>query len=91
MQRMEVCFASSARKMTFHHKISQSLEIVSNIERKFFDLKVRHRGSRPSISVRSFRSFTSALSAKTVDFSVAEAPQPEVMVTMLAELATSMS
>src|SRR5258707_14290368 len=44
--------------MAFHRQISQSLEIVSNIQRKNFDLNVRHRGSRPSISVRSFGSFT---------------------------------
>src|SRR5260221_14158048 len=44
--------------MAFHRQISQSLEIVSNIQRKNFDLNVRHRGSRPSIFVRSFGSFT---------------------------------
>src|SRR6266699_6582815 len=44
--------------MDFHRKISQGLEIVSNLQRKIFDLKVRHRGSRPNIFVRSFRSFT---------------------------------
>ncbi len=30
----------------------------SNLQVSFFDLKVRHRGSQPSIFVRSFRSFT---------------------------------
>ncbi len=30
----------------------------SNLQVSFFDLKVRHRGSQPSIFVRTFRSFT---------------------------------
>jgi len=32
----------------------------SNLQGSFFDLKVRHRGSQPSIFVRSFRSFTNS-------------------------------
>ena len=33
----------------------------SNLQVSFFDLKVRHRGSQPSIFVRTFRSFTTTL------------------------------
>ncbi len=37
---------------------SQSVEMVSNFQRKFFYLKVRHRGSQSSIFVRTLGSFT---------------------------------
>src|SRR6266702_6551919 len=45
-------------------KISQNVEMVSNLQLNFFDLKVRHRGSRSSILVRTLRSFTRTLPAK---------------------------
>jgi len=48
--------------MIFTLKMSQNVEIVSNIQRKFFALNVRHNGPQPSIFVRTFRSFTSRLS-----------------------------
>ena len=38
--------------------MSQNVEIVSNLQLNFFDLKVRHRGAQSSIFVRTFRSFT---------------------------------
>jgi hypothetical protein len=48
--------------MIFTLKMSQNVEIVSNLQLNFFGLKVRHRGSQSSIFVRTFRSFTSRLS-----------------------------
>src|SRR6266496_3990724 len=39
-------------------KRSRTLEMVSNLQGKFFALKVRRDGPQPSIFVRSFRSFT---------------------------------
>src|SRR5947208_16769577 len=39
-------------------KMSQTGEMASNLQVSFFDLKVRHRGSQPSIFVRTFSSFT---------------------------------
>src|SRR5258708_930363 len=55
---MEIRIVSSLLKKTFYCKMSETMEIASNIWVKFFDLNVRHRGSQPSIFVRSFRSFT---------------------------------
>src|SRR6266849_11045727 len=50
--------------MLFTLKMSQNVEIVSNLQLNFFDLKVRHRGSQSSIFVRTFRSFTTLLFRK---------------------------
>src|SRR6266487_4545967 len=41
-------------------KRSRTLEMVSNLQGKFFALKVRRDGPQPSIFVRSFRSFTNS-------------------------------
>jgi len=38
------------------------MEIMSNFQRKFFLLKVRHDGPQPSIFVRSFSTITSSSS-----------------------------
>src|SRR6266700_4596056 len=59
MQGMEVIAVSHAPKMLSCHKMSQKMEIMSNIQRKFFALNVRRDGPQPSIFVRSFSAITS--------------------------------
>ena len=57
-QQMEICTAFFTLKMACCHEMSQRVEVLSNLQVSFFDLKVRHRGSQSSIFVRTFRSFT---------------------------------
>ena len=59
MQGMEVIAVSHAPKMLSCHKMSQKMEIMSNIQRKFFALNVRRDGPQPSIFVRRFSQITS--------------------------------
>src|SRR2546425_12669026 len=42
------------------YQMSQNVEIVSNLGPNFFWLKVRTKGPRPSICVRTFSQFTSS-------------------------------
>src|SRR5712691_1467791 len=53
-----LCHLFSPEKCPVVMKRSRTLEMVSNLQRNTFDLKVRHRGSQSSIFVRTFRSFT---------------------------------
>ncbi|SRR5712692_5960037 len=48
-------------EMAYYEKISQEMEIVSNLRPIGFWLKVRTRGPQPSICVRTFSLFTSWL------------------------------
>jgi hypothetical protein len=57
-EQIEIRHTSFLLKMVCYSEMSQSAEMVSNLQRKFFYLKVRHRGSQSSIFVRTFRSFT---------------------------------
>ena len=58
MQLMEVVIASHAMKNDVLTKISLALEICPNLGPHVFGLKVRTRGSQPSICVRTFSLFT---------------------------------
>jgi hypothetical protein len=51
-ERMEIRHTSFLLKRTCYYEMSQSLEMVSNLQRNFFDLNVRHHGPQPSIFVR---------------------------------------
>src|SRR5438445_3388331 len=46
------------REMAYYKKMSQEMEIVSNLRPIVFWLKVRTRGPQPSICVRTFSLFT---------------------------------
>jgi len=59
MQGMEVSAVSHAPKILCCHKMSQKMEIMSNIQPKKFGLNVRRNGPQPSIFVRSFSPITS--------------------------------
>jgi len=61
MQGMEVIAVSHAPKMLCCHKMSQKMEIMSNIERKKFALNVRRNGPQPSIFVRTLSAITTGL------------------------------
>jgi hypothetical protein len=58
MQGMEVRAISHALKMLHYHKMSDKMEIMSNIERRFFALNVRRNGPQPSIFVRTLSAIT---------------------------------
>ncbi len=58
MQGIEVSAVSHAPKMLYYHKMSQKMEIMSNIQPKKFGLNVRRNGPQPSICVRSFSPIT---------------------------------
>src|SRR5260370_17258457 len=45
-------------EIVYYHKMSQHVEIVSNIQPYTFWLNVRTKGPRPSICVRTFTQFT---------------------------------
>ena len=53
-----LCHLFSPEKCPVVMKRSRTLEMVSNLQRNTFDLKVRHRDSQSSIFVRTLRSFT---------------------------------
>src|SRR5438874_6062709 len=53
-----LCHLFSPEKCPVVMKRSRTLEMVSNLQRNIFDLKVRHRGSQSSHFVRTLRSFT---------------------------------
>jgi len=55
-------------KICFSYEMSQRVEIVSNLQVKKGDLKVRHRRSQSSIFVRTFRSFTISLPQQVGNF-----------------------
>src|SRR5436305_3287719 len=58
-----LCHLFSPEKCPVVMKRSRTLEMVSNLQRNIFDLKVRHRGSQSSIFVRTLRSFTTCCPA----------------------------
>src|SRR5258708_24160077 len=64
MQGIEVSAVSHAPKMLYYHKMSQKMEIMSNIQPKKFGLNVRHNGPQPRICVRSFSPITSTSSSR---------------------------
>ena len=49
------------REMAYDEKMSQEMEIVSNLRPIVFWLKVRTRGPQPSICVRTLSLFTSSI------------------------------
>jgi hypothetical protein len=58
---MKIRNTSFLLKMACYYEMIEGVEVVSNIQRNFFDLNVRRDDPQPSIFVRAFRSFTSGV------------------------------
>lgn len=63
---LETVSVSFTRTNISSEKMSQHMEIASNIQPKFFCLNVRHNGLQPSIFVRSFSQITKWINNKRV-------------------------
>ena len=71
-ERMKIRHTSFLLKMVCSHEMIEDVEVVSNLQCKFFDLKVRRDDPQPSIFVRAFRSFTNFLLSPTRDAEAAK-------------------
>jgi hypothetical protein len=62
---METIYASFTCINVSSEKMSQYMEIASNIQTKNFGLNVRRNGLQPTIFVRSFSQITTSLTARS--------------------------
>src|SRR6266571_3012969 len=73
------------REMAYDEKMSQEMEIVSNLRPIVFGLKVRTRGPQPSICVRTFSLFTKCFTRRR-SISHAEIGNPNTLLCRCALL-----